>query len=64
MKISGRLCINFTVDTDRYKKDYICFLYHVAKDAIEDYQDKDGITFVIEEDGYVELLHSNRELNA
>ena len=47
-----------------YKKDYISFLYHVAKDAIEDYEDKDGVTFEIEEDGYVELLHSNGELNA
>ena len=56
MKISGRLCINFTVDTDRYKNDYISFLYHVAKDAIEDYKDKDGIVFEIEEDGYVVIL--------
>ena len=59
MKISGKLCINFTVDTDRYKKDYISFLYHVAKDAIEDYEDKEEWEEAYNEGAYLLMEHYN-----
>ena len=35
MNIKGKLCINFEVDTNKFKRDYVNFLYNVAKKTIE-----------------------------
>ena len=56
MKISGKLCINFEVDTKQFKRDYVNFLYNVADGVIKDWDEYyEGIYLSIEEDGYVEL---------
>ena len=56
MKISGKLCINFEVDTEKCKRDYIAYLYNIARGVLQDWSDYDeSITLSIEEDGYVEL---------
>tara|TARA_Y100000361_G_C10938178_1_gene227405 strand:- start:280 stop:456 length:177 start_codon:yes stop_codon:yes gene_type:complete len=56
MKISGKLCINFEVDTKKFKRDYVNFLYNVAVGVLKDWdQYYEGIYLSIEEDGYVEL---------
>tara|TARA_R100000231_G_scaffold125240_1_gene95573 strand:+ start:344 stop:550 length:207 start_codon:yes stop_codon:yes gene_type:complete len=61
-KIQGRLCINFEVDTSKYKKDYISFLYNIARTVTQDWTEE-GLTLDIEEDNYVELHYSTGELN-
>ena len=56
MKISGKLCINFEVDTKKFKRDYVNFLYNVAVGVLKNWnQYYEGIYLSIEEDGYVEL---------
>ena len=56
MKISGKLCINFEVDTEKCKRDYIAYLYNIAQSVLQDWGDYDeNITLSIEEDGYVEV---------
>ena len=56
MNIKGKLCINFEVDTNKFKRDYINFLYNVAKKTIEDWDEYcDGIHLTISEDDYVEV---------
>ena len=53
-QIKGKLCINFEVDTNKFKRDYINFLYNVAKKTIEDWDEYcDGIHLTISEDDYV-----------
>ena len=56
MNIKGKLCINFEVDTNKFKRDYVNFLYNVAKKTIEDWDEYcDGIHLKISEDDYVEV---------
>ena len=56
MNIKGKLCINFEVDTNKFKRDYVNFLYNVAKKTIEDWDEYcDGIHLTISEDDYVEV---------
>jgi len=63
-KVSGKLCIKFQVDTSKYKKDYISFLYNIASEVLKDWNGYyEGIHLDIEEDNYVELHHSTGELN-
>ena len=55
-QIKGKLCINFEVDTNKFKRDYVNFLYNVAKKTIEDWDEYcDGIHLTISEDDYVEV---------
>ena len=32
MNIKGKLCINFEVDTNKFKRDYVTFLYNVGQE--------------------------------
>ena len=58
-KIKGRLCINIEVDTKKFKRDYVNFLYNVADGVIKDWDEYyEGIYLNIEEDSYVELDNS------
>ena len=41
MKISGKLCINFEVDTEKCKRDYIAYLYNIARRVLQDWGDYD-----------------------
>ena len=51
MNIKGKLCINFEVDTNKFKRDYVTFLYNVAKKTIEDWDEYcDGIQLSLSED--------------
>ena len=53
-QIKGKLWINFEVDTNKFKRDYVNFLYNVAKKTIEDWDEYcDGIHLTISEDDYV-----------
>lgn len=55
-KVSGRLCIKFEVDTEKFKRDHISFLYNIADGVIkllDEYHE--GIHFSIGEDDFVEL---------
>ena len=53
-QIKGKLCINFEVDTNKFKRDYVTFLYNVAKKTIEDWDEYcDGIQLSLSEDSYV-----------
>ena len=55
-QIKGKLCINFEVDTNKFKRDYVNFLYNVAKKTIDDWDEYcDGIHLTISEDDYVEV---------
>ena len=55
-KIKGRLCINFEVDTKKFNRDYVNFLYNVADGVIKDWDEYyEGIYLNIEEDSYIEL---------
>ena len=55
-KITGKLCINFEVDTDKCKRDYVAYLYNIARRVLQDWEDyEEGIDLSIEEDSYVEL---------
>ena len=54
MNIKGKLCINFEVDTNKFKRDYVTFLYNVAKKTIEDWDEYcDGIQLSLSKDSYV-----------
>tara|TARA_B100000614_G_scaffold217034_1_gene202096 strand:+ start:782 stop:958 length:177 start_codon:yes stop_codon:yes gene_type:complete len=54
MKIKGKLCINFEIDTNKFKRDYVNFLYNVADGVIKDWDGYyEGINLSIGED-YVE----------
>ena len=54
MKIKGKLCINFEIDTNKFKRDYVNFLYNVADGVIKDWDEYyEGIYLSIGED-YVE----------
>jgi len=54
-KVSGRLCIKFEVDTKKFKRDYVTFLYNIVKGVLADWDEYyEGIHLSIEEDGYVE----------
>jgi len=58
-KIKGRLCINFEVDTNKFNRDYVNFLYNVADGVIKDWDEYyEGIYLNIEEDSYIELDNS------
>ena len=55
MKIKGKLCINFEIDTNKFKRDHVSFLYNVADGVIKDWDEYyEGIHLSIGED-YVEL---------
>jgi len=55
-QISGKLCINFEVNTEKCKRDYIAYLYNIARRVLQEWGDYDeSITLSIEEDGYVEV---------
>ena len=55
-KVSGRLCIKFEVDTKKFKRDHIRFLYNVADGVIKDWDEYyEGIHLSIGEDDYVEV---------
>ena len=55
-KVSGRLCINFEVDTEKCKRDHIAYLYNIARRVLQDWGDYDEcITLSIGEDDYVEV---------
>ena len=49
-KIQGRLCINFEVDTSKYKKDYISFLYNIARTVTQDWTEEDETHYPMETD--------------
>ena len=55
-KVSGRLCIKFEVDTKKFKRDHISFLYNVADVVTKEWNEYyEGIHLSIGEDDYVEL---------
>ena len=55
-KVSGRLCIKFEVNTKKFKRDHISFLYNVADGVIKDWDEYyEGIHLSIGEDDYVEV---------
>jgi len=55
-KVSGRLCIKFEVDTKKFKRDYVNFLYNIAKAVLVDWDEYyEGIHLSIGEDDYVEV---------
>tara|TARA_Y100000361_G_scaffold45723_1_gene39589 strand:+ start:207 stop:386 length:180 start_codon:yes stop_codon:yes gene_type:complete len=55
-RVSGRLCINFEVDTEKCKRDHIAYLYNIARRVLQDWGDYDeSITLSIGEDDYVEV---------
>jgi len=55
-KVSGKLCINFEVDTDKFKRDYVNFLYNIASRVLKDWNGYyEGIHLSLGEDDYVEI---------
>jgi len=57
-KVSGKLCINFEVDTDKFKRDYVNFLYNIASRVLKDWNGYyEGIHLSIGEDDYVEVTN-------